>query len=408
MTNQDDRHNNNRFDISDLESFLSDRVQSVPPSGIRKFFDLANEMKGQVISLSIGEPDFVTPWAIREAGIYSLEQGHTHYSPNQGYIELREAVSDYLLNGYGLEYDAKSEVVISVGGSEAIDLAVRAIVNEGDEVIIPEPCFVAYKACVKLAGGVPVTIDCKPENDFKLTAEQLEAAITPKTKLLMLGYPNNPTGAVMNRDELMALVEVLKDKQILVLSDELYAELTYGDNKHQSIITLPGMRERSVLIGGFSKAFAMTGWRIGYACGPAVLIAAMNKIHQYAIMSSPSTAQEAAMEAMRNSDKHVTPMREEYDRRRRYVVNACREAGLGCFEPLGAFYVFPDIRATGLTSSQFCENFLQEEKVAIVPGNAFGECGEGFVRISYAASMDNIREAMRRLKLFTGRRINNV
>lgn len=408
MTNQDDRHNNNRFDISDLESFLSDRVQSVPPSGIRKFFDLANEMKGQVISLSIGEPDFVTPWAIREAGIYSLEQGHTHYSPNQGYIELREAVSDYLLNSYGLEYDAKSEVVISVGGSEAIDLAVRAIVNEGDEVIIPEPCFVAYKACVKLAGGVPVTIDCKPENDFKLTAEQLEAAITPKTKLLMLGYPNNPTGAVMNRDELMALVEVLKDKQILVLSDELYAELTYGDNKHQSIITLPGMRERSVLIGGFSKAFAMTGWRIGYACGPAVLIAAMNKIHQYAIMSSPSTAQEAAMEAMRNSDKHVTPMREEYDRRRRYVVNACREAGLGCFEPLGAFYVFPDIRATTLTSSQFCENFLQEEKVAIVPGNAFGECGEGFVRISYAASMDNIREAMRRLKLFTGRRINNV
>ena len=408
MTNQDDRQNNNRFDISDLESFLSDRVQSVPPSGIRKFFDLANEMKGQVISLSIGEPDFVTPWAIREAGIYSLEQGHTHYSPNQGYIELREAVSDYLSNGYGLEFDAKSEVVISVGGSEAIDLAVRAIVNEGDEVIIPEPCFVAYKACVKLAGGVPVTIDCKPENDFKLTAEQLEAAITPKTKLLMLGYPNNPTGAVMNRDELMALVEVLKDKQILVLSDELYAELTYGDNKHQSIITLPGMRERSVLIGGFSKAFAMTGWRIGYACGPAVLIAAMNKIHQYAIMSSPSTAQEAAMEAMRNSDKHVTPMREEYDRRRRYVVNACREAGLGCFEPLGAFYVFPDIRATGLTSSQFCENFLQEEKVAIVPGNAFGECGEGFVRISYAASMDNIREAMRRLKLFTGRRINNV
>lgn len=408
MTNQDDRHNNNRFDISDLESFLSDRVQSVPPSGIRKFFDLANEMKGQVISLSIGEPDFVTPWAIREAGIYSLEQGHTHYSPNQGYIELREAVSDYLSNGYGLEFDAKSEVVISVGGSEAIDLAVRAIVNEGDEVIIPEPCFVAYKACVKLAGGVPVTIDCKPENDFKLTAEQLEAAITPKTKLLMLGYPNNPTGAVMNRDELIALVEVLKDKQILVLSDELYAELTYGDNKHQSIITLPGMRERSVLIGGFSKAFAMTGWRIGYACGPAVLIAAMNKIHQYAIMSSPSTAQEAAMEAMRNSDKHVTPMREEYDRRRRYVVNACREAGLGCFEPLGAFYVFPDIRATGLTSSQFCENFLQEEKVAIVPGNAFGECGEGFVRISYAASMDNIREAMRRLKLFTGRRINNV
>lgn len=408
MTKQDDRQNNNRFDIADLESFLSDRVQSVPPSGIRKFFDLANEMKGQVISLSIGEPDFVTPWAIREAGIYSLEQGHTHYSPNQGYIELREAVSDYMSSGYDLNFDARSEIVISVGGSEAIDLAVRAIINEGDEVIIPEPCFVAYKACVKLAGGVPVTIDCKPENDFKLTAEQLEAAITPKTKLLMLGYPNNPTGAVMEHDELMSLVEVLRDKQILVLSDELYAELTYGDNKHTSIISLPGMRERSVLIGGFSKAFAMTGWRIGYACGPAVLISAMNKIHQYAIMSSPSTAQEAAMEAMRNSEKHVTPMREEYDRRRRYVVNACREAGLECFEPLGAFYVFPDIRATGLTSSEFCETFLQEEKVAIVPGNAFGECGEGFVRISYAASMENIREAMRRLKSFTGRRINNV
>jgi aminotransferase len=395
-------------DLSNLDSFLSDRVQSVPPSGIRRFFDLANEMKGQVISLSIGEPDFVTPWAVREAGIYSLEQGHTHYSPNQGYIELRQAVSHYLADRQGLNYNPQSEIVISVGGSEAIDLAVRAVINEGDEVIIPEPCFVAYKACVSLAGGVPVTIACKPENDFKLTADQLAAAITPKTKLLMLGYPNNPTGAVMSRDELEKLVRVIEDKPILVLSDELYAELTYEPAVHQSIITLPGMRERSILIGGFSKAFAMTGWRIGYACGPQKIMAAMNKIHQYAIMSSPSTAQDAARVAIQDSEKYVAPMREEYNRRRRLVVNACREAGLECFEPLGAFYAFPDIRSTGLTSNQFCEKFLQEEKVAIVPGNAFGECGEGFVRISYAASMENIREAMKRLKNFVSRSKQNV
>lgn len=387
----------------DLDGFLSDRVNSVPPSAIRKFFDLANEMKGQVISLSIGEPDFVTPWAIREAGIYSLEQGHTHYSPNQGYIELRQAVCAYLLDRHKLRYDARSEIVISVGGSEAIDLCVRAVVNPGDEVIIPEPCFVAYKSCVSLAGGIPVTVPCLSENDFKLTPDQLRAAITPRTKMLMLGYPNNPTGAVMSKSELEELAEIIREHQIIVLSDELYAELTYEPAHHDSIISLPGMRERSVLIGGFSKAFAMTGWRIGYACGPEILISAMNKIHQYAIMSSPSTAQDAAIEAMKNSEKHIAPMRDEYNRRRRYVVNACREAGLECFEPLGAFYVFPDIRSTGMTSSEFCEKFLNEEKVAIVPGNAFGECGEGFVRISYAASMDNIREAMSRLKAFVTR-----
>lgn len=388
-----------------LDSFLSDRVQSVPPSAIRRFFDMANELKGQVISLSIGEPDFVTPWGIREAGIYSMEAGNTHYSPNQGFIELREAISHYQQRRFNLHYNPRSEVIVTVGGSEAIDIAVRAVVNPGDEVIIPEPCFVAYKSCVVLAGGVPVTIACTAENHFKLMPEQLAAAITPRTKLIMLGYPNNPTGAVMSRDELQALVDVIRDLPILVLSDELYAELTYDPAEHCSIATLDNMQGRTILVGGFSKAFAMTGWRIGYACGPDVIMSAMNKIHQYAIMSSPTTAQDASREALRHSEAHVAPMREEYNRRRRYVINACRNAGLTCFEPLGAFYAFPDIRVTGLTSTEFAELFLKEEKVAIVPGNAFGECGEGFVRISYAASMDNIREAMRRLHTFVERKI---
>jgi aminotransferase len=391
-----------------LESFLSDRVQAVPPSAIRRFFDLANEMKGQVISLSIGEPDFVTPWAIREAGIYSLESGNTHYSPNQGFIELREAISHYQHRRYELTYNPRTEVIVTVGGSEAIDIAVRAIVNPGDEVIIPEPCFVAYKSCVMLAGGTPVTIACTAENDFKLRAEQLAAAITPKTKMIMIGFPNNPTGAVMSRAELQSLVDVIRDLPIIVLTDELYAELTYEPAEHCSIAALDGMLERTILIGGFSKSFAMTGWRIGYACGPEPILSAMNKIHQYAIMSSPTTAQEASIEALRHSEAHVAPMREEYNRRRRYVIHACREAGLACFEPLGAFYAFPDIRSTGLTSTEFAEQFLKEEKVAIVPGNAFGECGEGYVRISYAASMDNIREAMRRLQSFVARRTKHA
>lgn len=390
-----------------LENFLSERVQSIEPSAIRRFFDMASEMKGQVISLSIGEPDFVTPWGIREAGIYSLERGNTHYSPNPGFIELREAICQYLQDRFELTYSPRTQTIVTVGGSEAIDICVRSVINPGDEVIIAEPCFVAYKACVALAGGVPVCIPCLPENEFKLTAAQLEAAITPRTKLLMLGFPNNPTGAILTRDELLALVRVIQNRPILVLTDELYGELNYGPEKHCSIAGLPGMSDRTILIGGFSKAFAMTGWRIGYVCGPEAIVAAMNKIHQYAIMCSPSTAQDAAIEALRNCEAHVSPMREEYDRRRRFVVQGCREAGLSCFEPLGAFYAFPDIRVTGLTSAEFCEAFLKEEKVAIVPGHAFGACGEGFVRISYAASMDHIREAMIRLKRFVARSVQN-
>lgn len=388
-----------------LENCLSETAKSIPPSAIRRFFDMANEMKGQVISLSIGEPDFVTPWSIREAGILSLEEGNTHYSPNQGFIELREAITDYMKRRYHLKYDARSEVVVTVGGSEAIDLMVRAVVNPGDEVIIPEPCFVAYKSCVLLAGGVPVTISCKQSDDFKLTPEQLEGALSPKTKLVILGFPNNPTGAVLSREEISALADVLRGSQALILSDELYAELTYEPSEHCSIASIDGMQERTVVVNGFSKAFAMTGWRIGYACGPAALIGTMNKIHQYAIMSSPTTAQEAAVEALKNSDSYIADMREEYNRRRRYITQACRDAGLSCHEPFGAFYAFPGIQATGLSSTAFCEEFLKEEKVAIVPGNAFGACGEGFVRISYAASFENIREAMRRLKNFTSRRI---
>ncbi|HAL74957.1 MAG TPA: pyridoxal phosphate-dependent aminotransferase [Clostridiales bacterium] len=388
-----------------LDKKLSDTAKAIPPSAIRRFFDMANEMKGQVISLSIGEPDFVTPWSIREAGILSLEQGNTHYSPNQGFIELRESISDYMQRRFQLTYDPKSEVVVTVGGSEAIDLMVRAVVNPGDEVIIPEPCFVAYKSCVILAGGVPVTIACRQEDDFKLMPEQLKAALSPKTKLVILGFPNNPTGAVLCYDEVSALADILRETDALILSDELYAELTYEPADHSSIATFDGMRERTVVVNGFSKAFAMTGWRIGYACGPAALIGTMNKIHQYAIMSSPTTAQDAAIEALKNSDSHVADMREEYNRRRRFIIQACRDAGLSCHEPLGAFYAFPGVAATGMTSTAFCEAFLHEEKVAIVPGNAFGDSGEGFVRISYAASMDNIREAMRRLQAFVSRRI---
>ncbi len=387
-----------------LSKKLSDTTQSIPPSAIRRFFDMANELKGQVISLSIGEPDFVTPWPIREAGIFSLEEGNTHYSPNQGFIELRESVSDYMLRRFQLAYKPATDVVITVGGSEAIDLLVRAVINPGDEVVIPEPCFVAYRASVLLAGGVPVSIPLKADNGFRLTPSELEAAISPRTKLIMLGFPNNPTGAILEKDDVLKLAEVIRRHDVLVLSDELYAELTYEPADHFSIAQADGMQERTVVVNGFSKAFAMTGWRIGFACGPAELIGAMNKIHQYAIMSSPTTAQDAAVEALKNSESYIAVMREEYNRRRRYVVQACRDAGLGCFEPLGAFYVFPDIRATGLNSTAFCEEFLQEEKVAIVPGNAFGECGEGYVRISYAASMDNIREAMRRLQAFVLRR----
>jgi len=389
------------------DSYLSRAVKSIPPSAIRRFFDLANEMKGSVISLSIGEPDFVTPWNVREAGIYSLEKGNTHYSPNQGFIELREAIATFMKRKYHLTYHPRTQVLVTVGGSEAIDLAMRALLNPGDEVIIPEPCFVAYKSCVMLAGGVPVTISTRQEDDFKLLPEDLEKAISPRTKLIVLGYPNNPTGAVMSKHELQRIADVLRGKDILILSDEIYAELTYPPQHHCSIATLDDLQDRTIVVNGFSKAFAMTGWRLGYAVGPEPLIAAMNKIHQYAIMSSPTTAQDAAVEALNNGEAAIEEMRGEYNRRRRFVIDACRKAGLPSFEPLGAFYAFPDIRPTGLDSTTFCETFLKEEKVAIVPGNAFGACGEGYVRISYASSMDNIREAMARLTAFVTRRIQH-
>lgn len=387
-----------------IESKLSEIVKTIPPSAIRRFFDLANEMKGEVISLSIGEPDFVTPWTICEAGIYSLEQGRTHYSPNAGYIELREEIVRYMKRKFHLSYSPKDEVLVTVGGSEAIDDAVRSLVNPGEEVIIPEPCFVAYKSCVLLAGGIPVVVPCSPENGFKLSARDLAKAITPNTKLLIMGYPNNPTGAIMTKEELSPVVDVIRESGIVVLSDELYAELTYPPAKHCSIAQFEGMKERTVVISGLSKAFAMTGWRIGFALGPGKVIAAMNRIHQYVIMSSPTIAQYAAIEALKNGDEAVVSMRNEYNQRRRVVLDALERCGLVCFEPLGAFYAFPSIRSSGLSSAQFCEELLLEEKVAIVPGSAFGESGEGFVRISYAASIENIKKAMEKITVFVSRR----
>lgn len=384
-----------------MADMISPAVKNIPPSGIRKFFDLVNEMK-DAISLSIGEPDFVTPWNVREAGIYSLEKGHTHYSPNAGFIELREEICKYLKRRFELEYDPKSQVIVTVGGSEGIDIALRSLVGPGDEVIIPEPSFVAYKPCTIFTGATPVTIELSAENEFRLTPEQLEKAITPRTKVLILAFPNNPTGAVMTREDLSRLVEVLKDKNIVVLSDEIYAELNYGEN-HVSIASFPEMKDKTLVINGFSKAYAMTGWRLGYACGHPELIAAMYKVHQYAIMSSPTTAQYAAIEALRNSDGDIQMMVREYNRRRRTMVDGFRKAGLDCFEPLGAFYVFPCIRSTGMTSAEFCEKLLVEEKVAIVPGTAFGSCGEGFVRACYAYSVENIVEALSRIKKFVER-----
>ncbi len=380
---------------------ISDVVQSIPPSAIRRFFDLANEMKGEVISLSIGEPDFVTPWRVREAGIYSLDQGYTHYSPNQGYIEVRRAIAKYMQRRYGLGYDPVSEILVTVGGSEALDLAARTLINPGDEVIIVEPCFVSYKATVLLAHGVPVIIATRQEDDFKLRPDDLKKAITPKTKYIMLGYPCNPTGATMTRSDLQAIVRVLeKYPDIIVLSDELYSELSYGDDPFVSVASFPSMRDRTIVVNGFSKSFAMTGWRIGYAVGPEKIIQAMNKVHQYCIMSSPTTAQYAVIEAALHGDKDVQLMRDEYNRRRRVIHKGLLDAGLTCFEPTGAFYAFPSIRELGISSEEFCERFLMEKKVAIVPGNAFGDSGEGHVRISYASSMDNIKEALVRLAEF--------
>ncbi len=381
------------------EDILSPVVTSIKPSGIRKFFDIVAEMK-DAISLGVGEPDFITPGHIREAGIMSLEDGHTYYTSNSGLMELRKEVCRYMKRRFELSYDPKSQVLISVGGSEAIDLALRAIVSPGDEVLVPEPSFVCYKPDVILAGGVPIVLETKQEENFILTPEILKNAITDKTKALILPYPNNPTGAIMTKTQLEAIAEVLKDTNIVVISDEIYAELTYSEEKHFSIAQIPEMYERTIIVSGFSKAYAMTGWRLGYALGHTAFISQMTKIHQFAIMSAPTTSQYAAIEALKNGDEDIEKMKAEYDRRRRLITKGFNDMGLECFEPLGAFYVFPCIKSTGLTSLEFCEKLLIEEKLAVVPGDAFGESGEGFIRCSYAYSVDSITEALVRIQRF--------
>ena len=382
----------------DYASLIPSHVQDIKPSGIRKFFDLVSS-NPQAISLTVGEPDFVTPWHIRMAGIDSLEKGKTYYTANAGLAELRQEIARYLDRRFQVKYDPQKEIIVTVGGSEAIDISFRALLEPGDEVIIPMPAFVCYEPLARLAGGVPVIIETKEENNFKLTAEELRAALTPKTKLLVLPYPNNPTGAIMTREDLVALEEVLHDTNVLILSDEIYAELTYG-REHCSCAAVPGLTERTILASGFSKAYAMTGWRMGYLCAPAPLAAQMLKLHQFGIMSAPTTAQFAAIEAMRNGDEDVTMMRSEYNRRRRYLTSGLRALGMPCFEPEGAFYVFPNISGFGLTSEQFCERLLKEFDVAIVPGGAFGACGEGFARISYAYSVEHISKALDRMEAF--------
>ena len=377
---------------------LSKKIVTIEPSGIRKFFDIVSEMK-DAISLGVGEPDFDTPWHIREEGIYSLEKGRTFYTSNAGIRELREEIARYLARRYNLLYHFNHEIVVTVGGSEAIDIALRAMLDLQDEVLIPQPCFVSYLPCVMLAGGVPVIIDLKEENQFKLTKEELLEHITEKTKILIMPFPNNPTGAVMTREELEEIAQVVKEKDLFVISDEIYSELTYG-TKHVSIAQLPGMKERTIVINGFSKAYAMTGWRLGYAAGPEKILTEMLKIHQFAIMCAPTTSQYAAIEAMRNGDEDVERMRDAYDKRRRFLVHELNEMGLSCFEPFGAFYVFPSIKKTGMTSDEFATRLLQEEKVAVVPGTAFGACGEGFLRISYAYSIENLKVALERIRRF--------
>ena len=375
-----------------------DLVVDIKPSGIRKFFDVVHETEG-AISLGVGEPDFDTPWHIRDEGIYSLEKGKTFYTSNSGLKELRQEICNYLMRKQGISYDPDKEVLITVGGSEAIDLALRAMINPGDEVIIPQPSYVSYEPCAVLADAVPVVINLKEENEFRLTAKELEEHITDKTKVVIFPFPNNPTGAIMEREDLEAIAEVIIEKDIFVISDEIYAELTYK-GKHVSIASLPGMQERTILINGFSKAFAMTGWRLGYACGPKEIINQMIKIHQFAIMCAPTTSQYAAIDALKNSDEDVAHMCEAYNQRRRYLIHTFKEMNLPCFEPFGAFYVFPCIKEFGITSDEFAIRFLNEEKVAVVPGTAFGDCGEGFLRISYAYSLDNLKLAIGRLKDF--------
>ena len=380
------------------DNILNEKIQNVKPSGIRKFFDILEEMT-DAISLGIGEPDFVTPWHIRDAGIYSLERGHTKYTSNAGMLQLRREIAAYLNRRFDLQYDYASQILVTVGGSEAIDLALRVLVNPGDEVIVPVPSFVCYGPLAEMAGGVPKYLTLKAENEFRLTPEELKSAITDRTKVLVLPFPSNPTGSTMDRKDLEAIAEVLKDTDIMVISDEIYAELTYG-RRHVSLANITGMYDRTIVVNGFSKSHAMTGWRMGYVCAPKPIIAAMTKLHQFGIMSAPTTSQYAAVEAMRNGDADIEHMREEYDRRRRYLVENLNRIGLSCFEPKGAFYVFPDIRSTGLTSEEFCERFLLEEKVAVIPGSAFGPGGEGFVRACYAASMKDIAESIARMDNF--------
>lgn len=377
---------------------LSKTIKTIKPSGIRKFFDIVSEMK-DAISLGVGEPDFDTPWHIRDEGIYSLEKGRTFYTSNTGLKELRMEIANYLSRRFDLSYDSDREMLVTVGGSEAIDIAMRAMLDPGDEVLIPQPSYVSYEPCAVLAGGVPVIIELQAKNEFRLTAEELEAAITPKTKLLVLPFPNNPTGSIMERKDLEAIAEVVQKHDLFVLSDEIYAELTYLD-RHVSIASLPGMWERTVLINGFSKSHAMTGWRIGYACGPEVIIRQMLKIHQFAIMCAPTTSQYAAVEAMKNGDEDVEMMREEYNGRRRYLMKRFADMGLDCFEPFGAFYTFPCIKEFCMTSDEFATKLLNAKKVAVVPGTAFGDCGEGFLRISYAYSLDDLKRALDRIEEF--------
>ena len=377
---------------------IADKCAEIKPSGIRKFFDIVSEMK-DAISLGVGEPDFDTPWHIREEGIYSLEKGRTFYTSNAGLKELKTEICNYLWRKQNIWYDHKTEVLVTVGGSEAIDVAMRAMLNPGEEVLIPQPSYVSYEPCALLAGGKPVIINLKAENEFRLTAAELLEAITDKTKLLVLPFPNNPTGAIMERKDLEEIAQVIIEKDLYVLSDEIYSELTYK-GEHISIASLPGMQERTILINGFSKAYAMTGWRLGYACGPAAIITQMTKIHQFAIMCAPTTSQYAAVEALRNGDDDVAEMRAAYNQRRRFLMNAFREMGLECFEPYGAFYVFPCIKEFGMTSEEFATRFLEEEKVAVVPGTAFGDCGEGYLRISYAYSLESLKEAIGRLEHF--------
>lgn len=381
-----------------MRNFLSDTITNIKPSGIRKFFDIVSEMK-DAISLGVGEPDFDTPWFIRDEGIYSLEKGKTFYTSNSGLKDLRQEIANYIKRTQNINYNPDNEIIVTVGGSEAIDIGLRAVINPGDEVIIPQPSYVSYEPCAILAGAKPVIIELKAENDFRLKPEELLNAITDKTKVLILPFPNNPTGAIMEKSDLESIAKIVIEKDLLVMSDEIYSELTYKD-KHVSIASIEGMQERTILINGFSKAYAMTGWRLGYACGPKEIIQQMTKIHQFAIMCAPTTSQYAAVEALKKGDEAVAEMRKSYNQRRRFLMNAFQEMGLDCFEPFGAFYVFPCIKEFNMTSEEFATRLLKEEKVAVVPGTAFGDCGEGFLRISYAYSLDNLKIAIERIKRF--------